>query len=323
MRADRLLSILLLLQVNQRITARALAQRLEVSERTIHRDMEALGMAGIPLVAQRGVGGGWSLLEQYRTDLTGLNEAEVQAVFLTKPAQLLADLGLDKAADGALIKLLAALPSVSRRDAEHTRQRIHIDGAGWHDAGDSVPLLPTLQDAIWQERQLSLAYQRDGEVVERQVDPLGLVAKRSTWYLVAAVAGAVRTYRVSRIRTATMTNERCIRPANFDLAAYWEQSVADFKANLPRYLVKFRARSEAVPWLTYPGRFSRIEQIAAAGNSGWTTLVMRFDVEAEACEYLLGLGDQVEVLEPITLRTKIAEQAARVIALYRQPSATA
>src|SRR5438874_11494791 len=130
MRADRLLSILLILQVHQRITARELSKRLEVSERTIHRDMEALGAAGVPVYAERGTGGGWVLSEAYQTNLTGLNEAEIQSLFLANPPHLLADLGLRQASEGALIKLLAALPSISRRDAEFARQRLHVDGAG-------------------------------------------------------------------------------------------------------------------------------------------------------------------------------------------------
>src|SRR5215831_17768904 len=186
MRADRLISIMLLLQVRRQITARELARRLEVSERTIHRDMEALGMAGVPVVAERGTGGGWSLLEGYRTNLTGLTGTEMQALLLAKPSPLLADLGLRQAAEVALLKLLAALPAMSRRAAEYARQRLHVDGAGWHEAAEAVPFLLPIQEAIWQERKLRLTYQRgDGATVERLVDPLGLVAKGGVWYLAA------------------------------------------------------------------------------------------------------------------------------------------
>src|SRR5215211_1603985 len=144
MRADRLFSIVLLLQSYRQLTARNLAHRLEVSERTIHRDMEALSGAGIPVVAERGTGGGWSLLGEYRTNLTGLNEAEIQSLFVTKPARLLADLNLEKASEGALLKLLAALPSVYRRGAEYARQRIYIDVGGWNRSEETVPLLHLL-----------------------------------------------------------------------------------------------------------------------------------------------------------------------------------
>src|SRR5918911_3628850 len=147
MRADRLFSIVLLLQAHRLLPARDLARRLEVSERTIHRDMEALSAAGIPVVAERGTGGGWSLLGEYRTSLTGLNEAELQSLFVTKPTRLLADLNLDKAAEGALLKLLAALPSVHRRGVEHARQRIHVDVTGWSNADEGLLLVHTLQEA--------------------------------------------------------------------------------------------------------------------------------------------------------------------------------
>src|SRR5829696_4224730 len=154
MRAARLLSILLLLQVHRRMTARTLAERLEVSQRTIHRDMEALSAAGVPVHAERGAGGGWILEGSFRTNLTGLTEPEVQALFVATPPRLLEDLGLDGASDAALVKLLAALPSVSRRDAEYARQRIHVDSGGWRRGDDLIPCLPTLQEAIWQERQV-------------------------------------------------------------------------------------------------------------------------------------------------------------------------
>src|SRR5262249_39224316 len=231
MRADRLISILLLLQVHRRITARELASRLEVSERTIHRDMEALSTGGVPVFAERGAGGGWALMEEYKTNLTGLNRAETRSLFLLKPAQLLADLGLEKASDAALIKLLAALPAMQRGDADYAQQRIHIDLSGWNRSEERVPVLPALQEAVWQERRLQLTYERGGDcgIVERSVDPLGLVAKGSVWYLVGSVEGEIRSYRVSRIREAVVTSESFVRPKGFDLAAYWQESAKLFK----------------------------------------------------------------------------------------------
>ncbi|HEX8186484.1 MAG TPA: YafY family protein, partial [Blastocatellia bacterium] len=218
MRADRLLSIMLLLQVHRRITARELASRLEVSERTIHRDMDALSGAGIPVFAERGSGGGWALMEEYRTNLTGLNKDEIQALFLVNPSRLLADLGLGKASDAALIKLRAALPSVSRDEAEYARQRIYVDLAGWNHSQETIPHLPALQEAIWRERKLRFTYERTGcDGVERLVDPLGLVAKGSAWYLVAAVEGETRSYRISRVKDVEIMDEPCARPEGFDL----------------------------------------------------------------------------------------------------------
>ncbi len=317
MRADRLVSILLLLQVNRRTTARELAKRLEVSERTIHRDMDALGAAGVPVTAERGSGGGWGLMEAYKTNLTGLNHAEIQALFLTKPTQLLSDLGLHQASEGALIKLLAALPAMSRRDAEYARQRIHIDTAGWRNSPENVALLPLIQEAIWQERKLQFIYARSGcEPSERLGDPLGLVAKGSTWYLVAAVEGAPRTYRVSRILEAHMTEQPSVRPADFDLAAYWRQSAAEFQAALPRFYAKIRMSPGASRWMTYLNRASRIEHREEPDACGWSTLTMRFDVEEEACQFALSFGGQAEVLEPESLREKVVQAARETVAVY-------
>lgn len=317
MRSDRLLSILLHLQLNRRVKARELAARFEISERTVIRDLEALGMAGVPIYAVRGNGGGWELLEEYRTNLTGLNPAEVQALFMQTPVRLLRDLGLNQASETAFTKLLAALPTIQRQQAEYVRQRIHVDGAGWHDAEEKVPAFPAIQQAVWQERKVQLTYQRSDDVaVERLVDPLGLVAKGRIWYLVAAIAGEIRTYRISRVQSASVTEQPCVRPENFDLAAYWAQSMADFKQTLPDYAVMVRAAPEVVARLHNPGRFARIIHRDPPDGDGWIKLEMQLDVEENACEYLLGFGAQVEVLAPRTLREKIVQQAQSIVALY-------
>jgi len=318
MRADRLLSILLLLQVHHRMTTRELAKRLEVSERTIHRDMEALGSAGVPVTAERGIGGGWSLLEEYQTKLTGLTEAEIQALFLTTPTRLLADLGLHQASEAALIKLLAAIPSLSRRDAEYVRQRIHVDTAGWHHSEEAVTALPTLQEAIWQERKLLFTYQRgDDTTVERLVDPLGLVAKGSAWYLIAAVEDEIRTYRVSRVQSAKVTDQLCVRPQGFDLAAYWAQSSTHFVANLPRYPVTVRIAPEVLEQVYHAGRYARIDHVEPPGADGWIMLRLLFENEDAACGYILSFGTQVEILDPQSLREKVIRLAESVAAFYR------
>lgn len=317
MRAERLLSIMLLLQSHRRLTARDLARRLEVSARTIQRDMEALSIAGIPVVAERGAGGGWSLLGEYRTNLTGLNEAEIQTLFVSRPTRTLADLKLEKAAEGALLKLLAALPAMYRRGAEHARQRIHIDVANWNPPQEIAPSLPLLQDAIWQERKVKIIYRRSGcEDVERLVDPLGLVAKGSVWYFVAAVNGEVRSYRVSCVNGVELMEAHCERPPGFDLAAFWEHSIAEFRAHLPRYHATVRVRSAIVPRLNYAGRFARVEQIGDADEDGWVRVSLRFDVEEMACEYALSFGSQLEVIEPAALREKVVEAAHSVVTFY-------
>jgi predicted DNA-binding transcriptional regulator YafY len=319
MRADRLFSIVLLLQANHQLTSRDLASRLEVSERTIHRDMEALSGAGIPVVAARGIGGGWSLLGEYRTNLTGLSETEIRTLFVTKPSKLLADLKLEKAAEGALLKLLAALPATYRRAAERARQRIYVDVGGWVRREEAVPLLPVLQESIWLERKLEFTYERgpECESVKRVVDPLGLVAKGSVWYLVAGVDETIRSYRISRITHAELIDEPAIIPADFDLAAYWERSAAAFKSSLPNYNASFRVAPEIFPFLRLAGRFARVSNSYETEPGGWIRISVGFDVEEMACQYALAFGSKLEVIEPASLREKVIEAAREVVEFYK------
>jgi predicted DNA-binding transcriptional regulator YafY len=320
MRADRLLSIMLLLQVHRRLTATDLARRLEVSERTIHRDMVALGTSGIPVTAERGTGGGWSLLEPFQSGLkglTGLNEAEIQTLFLARPARLLDDLGLNQAAEAALIKLFSALPAAQRQGAEYARQRIYIDTTGWRQTEETVSWLPTLQEAVWEESQVRLAYRRNDEVeIERTVDPLGLVAKGNAWYLVAGVEGEIRSYRVSRVVEATLTGARCQRPPGFDLEQYWKASASQFQANLPAFRVTVRVAPDLLKWLAFSLRFARIEKSEPPGEDGWTEMIIRFQSEQEACEHLLGFGTRTEVVKPLELREQILNEAKQVLEFY-------
>src|SRR6185369_14222187 len=318
MRADRLLSIVLLLQAHHQLTSRDLAERLEVSERTIHRDMEALSGAGIPVTAARGLGGGWSLLGEYRTTLTGLNEAEIQSLFVTKPAKLLADLQLEKAADGVLLKLLASVPSTFREGAERARQRIYIDVSGWSKREEAVPFLPVLQEALWLERKLKISYERGGnsELVERIIGPLGLVAKGSVWYLVGNVDGYVRTYRVSRISQAEVLEEQSPIPSDFNLAEYWENSSSTFKSSLPKYLATFWVAPETSLRLTFAGRFARVNETGETDSRGWKKFKVGFDIEEMACEYALSFGPSLEVIEPLTLREKVVAMAKATLDFY-------
>jgi len=220
MRADRLLSALLLLQAHGRLTSRELAKRLEVSERTMHRDMEALSASGVPVFAMRGSQGGWQLDEGWRTQVPGLDEAELRAFLMAQP-QVVGDERLVRAAERALAKLTAALPVSLREKAASIRQRLHVDTTRWYGTIENLSRLPVVQDAVSRDRKLKIIYRRDGhEVAERIVDPLGLVAKGSVWYLVAHTPRGFRTYRVSRIEEATVLDQPCERPPDFDLPAY-------------------------------------------------------------------------------------------------------
>jgi predicted DNA-binding transcriptional regulator YafY len=313
MRADRLLSILLLLQVNRRLTARELARRLEVSERTILRDMDALSVSGVPVVAERGAGGGWSLMEEYQTRLTGLSPAEIQSLFLARPPKLLADLGLKQQAEAAWIKLHAALPESSRAQAEFVRGRILFDPRGWRDPAESIACLPVLLDALWRERRVRFVYQGIAcEAHERSVDPQALVARGSTWYLIANVENAPRTYRVSRMRDAVVLEDAATRIAGFDVAEWWERSSTEFRERLPRYHATFLADPEAMKWIRYRGW--RLEEEVPEGER--VRVRIRFDVEEEAVQFALGLGGRVDVVEPAALRELVLAGARAVLGNY-------
>jgi predicted DNA-binding transcriptional regulator YafY len=318
MRADRLLSIVLLLQAHQQLTSRDLASRLEVSERTIHRDMDALSGAGIPVTSARGSGGGWSLLGEYRTTLTGLTEPEIQSLFVTKPSRLLADLHLEKAADGALLKLLASVPASFRQGAERARQRIYVDVTGWSQREEAVPFLPALQEALWLERKVIITYERGESCasVRRLLSPLGLVAKGSVWYLVGSVDGNVRSYRVSRISQVEALNEHAALPADFNLADYWGQSSSAFRSNLPNYLATFWVSPAVCLRLRFAGRFARVTETEETDVRGWKKVQVGFDVEEMACEYAVSFGPNLEVVEPLTLREKVIAMATATVEFY-------
>ncbi|WP_175987116.1 YafY family protein [Bacillus sp. Marseille-Q1617] len=320
MRGDRLISILLLLQSHGRMTAGELAEELEVSERTIYRDMEALSGTGIPVVAERGKNGGWSLLENYKTDLTGLKEAEVQALFVSPSAHLLEDLGLTRISQEARNKLIASLPITYRENTKDVWNRIHIDTRSWRRQKGKTESFDILKQAIWEENKLKITYQRaDGRTDDRTVSPLGLVAKGDPWYLIAAKEnGDIRNYRASRIQHAELLEETFKRPDDFDLAEYWNASTKAFIKNLPNYEVKVEAAAAAVSRLTFTGRFARVLEVGSENTEGRVPVTLSFDTEEEAAGYLLGFADQLKVLEPEGLSRRILEMAERTVAFYRE-----
>jgi predicted DNA-binding transcriptional regulator YafY len=317
MRADRLISIVLLLQANGRMTAETLATRLEVSQRTILRDMDALSGAGIPVVAERGTGGGWQLIGGYETKLTGLTPAEIRSLFLARPPALLAELGIKEAADAAWLKLRAALPVGVREQAEFVRQRLLIDSRTWRDATESLTSLPVILEALWSERRLKFLYEKSGgESSQREVDPLGLVARANRWYLVASKGDEQRTYRVSRIRAAEILAERSNRPKDFDLAAHWEASTNRFREHLPRYDATFLVTHAIMPWVCY--RSWRVLEQVPVGER--FRVGMRFDAPEEARQFALAFGAALEVLEPPELRDYVITTARAVVAAYEDSS---
>ncbi len=320
MRADRLLSILLLLQARGRMTARELARRLEVSERTIYRDLDALGAAGVPVYIERGRHGGCALVEGYSTDLTGLTETEARTLFVARAAGYLADLGLGDAGEATLLKLLAALPDASRRDAERSLARIHLDPDVWFHTPEPAPYLSVAHEAVWQERRLHLTYRRsNGATTAGAVEPLGLVAKARVWYLVAADAGDLRVFRVARIQEATLLDDCFARPERFDLPSYWAAWRDAFERGIPAYEVVVRVAPAALPRLqTLLGEEVAIhmERAAPPDARGRRAIPVTFERIDDARRALLGCGALVEALEPEELRESLAEAVRRLAALY-------
>jgi predicted DNA-binding transcriptional regulator YafY len=316
MRADRLLSILLLLQTQGRLTARSLADRLEVSERTVHRDMEALAMAGVPVWAQTGRGGGWELAEDYRTDLTGLTEAELRSLVVAGAPTVLAGLGLGEAFDRAITKVLATLPATRRDAATASRAYLHVDPTGWRRTEDAAPWLPTLDAALRTGRRIAITYERayDQRVVERTVDPLGLVAKGSTWYLLAVVDGATRTYRASRLRHVEVLADAADRPSDLDLAAAWSSTRDAFQAALPAIDWTMRCSPRVIDRIRLGWRFARLVDEDAPDPDGWVTARFRADSVEVAVECALGLGAEAEVVSPADIAERVLAGAHAVVA---------
>ena len=320
MRASRLVSLLLVLQNRERLTAAELARELEVSERTIHRDVEALSQAGVPIYAERGPGGGIRLVDGYRTRLTGLTAPEAEAVFLSGLPGPAAQLGLGTVMAAAQLKVLTAMPRELRPRAQRLLQRFHLDVTGWFVHAEPVPHLATLADGVWESRRVKVLYERDGEQVERLLGPLGVVLKAGIWYIVADAAGQVRTYRVSRVRAAESTDETFERPADFDLAGYWVESMAAYERELDRIEVIVRVRPGHVGALAdFIGQQAArsAEPLDEPDPSGWPHLRLKLSWPGDAPGQLLGMGADLEVLSPPGMRDRVARIANEVAAQYR------
>ncbi len=321
MRADRLLSILLLLQTRGRMSARLLAGELEVSERTIYRDIVALSTAGVPVYGEAGPDGGYQLLDSYRTSLTGLSESEARALFMLNMAGPLAKLGLSQDLKAAMLKLTAALPESRRQDEERVRQRFFIDSSWWSQAEEPLPHLQTIQQAAWEDRKLAITYIPLFDVqIERVVDPYGLAAKSGSWYLVFARGGRVRALRVDDLLDARLFTEKFERPVDFDLERFWKGWCAEEEQRYSGYPVTVRVTRKAQAALIrrFGARARGQLEDAPEGDDGSRILTLYFRWIDEARDRLLPFGSGVEVLEPYTLRASIADHVEQTARLYRK-----
>ncbi|KJK39847.1 transcriptional regulator [Streptomyces variegatus] len=322
MRAARLIKMVLLLQSRPSMTAAELARELEVSERTVTRDAQALSEAGVPVYADRGRAGGYRLVGGYRTRLTGLHRGEAEALFLSGVPGALREMGLEDAASAARLKVSAALlPSL--RDASRTAaQRFHLDAPNWFKEPKTPVLLPAVADAVWDDRRISARYRRGEDEVVRELEPYGLVLKAGVWYLCARVAGgSFRVYRIDRFTAVEPGAERFEREPEFDLPAFWEERAEQFARSILRARVVVRLSPDGVRGLPYavdsPTAREALADAEAPDGDGWVTVALPVESEEVAHTQLAVLGPEVEVLAPEGLRERFAADAARLARLYR------
>jgi predicted DNA-binding transcriptional regulator YafY len=312
-----MMTLLLQLQVRGHASGKELAKQLEVSERTVQRDVEALVAAGIPVRSTRGPAGGYRLDGGYRTRLTGvgLDEAGALAFLgLAGPAQ---QLGLGEILEGARIKVWASLTGEARQRAGRTAERFHLDPFRWYGTPEPVPCLTRLADAVWRDRRVRMRYVRDGQAATREVSPLGLVLAAGDWYLMALRDEQRRTYRVSRVRSVELLDEPVVRPAQFDLAESWAESRRELEDEDTAIEVTVRVAAGALP------RLRRLLPVHGQARVPVTAtdeieLTIPFESESWACAALLGLGAAVEVLGPASMRRRVADEARGAAAHYAQ-----
>ncbi|MGX1615607.1 helix-turn-helix transcriptional regulator [Micromonospora chalcea] len=322
MRASRLVSLLLLLQTRGRMTAHELADALEVSVRTVYRDVESLGAAGVPVYADRGPAGGYRLLEGYRTRLTGMTGPEAEALFLAGLPGPAAELGLASVVAAAELKVRAALPGELADRSGRIRQRFHLDAPGWFRHPEATPHLATLAGAVWEDRLVRLRYRRwrAPREVTRLVEPLGVVLKAGRWYLVGRCGEQVRTFRVGAVLDAEVTGERYERDDGFALAAYWREWTARYERDVYRDQARIRLTVAALEFMPYvfPPEMSRAARAAAGepGPDGWLETTVPIESVRHAHAELLKLGAEVEVLAPAELRDRFTATAHALTRLY-------
>jgi len=315
MRASRLLSILMLLQLRDRLTAEALAAEFEVSVRTIYRDIDKLAEAGVPVYADRGPGGGFRLIDGYRTRLTGLAADEVEAMFMIGLPGPAAALGIGPAASNAGRKMLAALPRSSGDVAGRMGARFHLDPVEWYRDDEPLQQLPAIARAVLDQTALAMTYDSWRGVRERVVEPLGLVLKAGAWYLVARSDSVARIYKVANILQYEVRDTHFERPPDFDLAAWWSAETARFEAGLRTGTAQLRATATGLKRLSQLGAYAQraVKAAGAVDDRGWSSLSLPIETIVHAALTLLGIGPEVVVLAPDTLRLRLRELADDVV----------
>jgi predicted DNA-binding transcriptional regulator YafY len=319
MRASRLLTIQMLLETRGRMSAPALADLLQVSLRTLYRDVDQLAAAGVPIYSERGRSGGFELLKGWKTTLTGFTASEARAVFMAGLAGPAAQLGLGREVTDAQLKLAASLPPQQRGDAQRVTERFHLDTLDWYRQTDPVPHLTMVAAAVWEEKQITIRYESWKAMVRRTIHPLGLVLKAGAWYLVGSFDDKTRTYRISNIREIRVEDVRAIRPKKFDLAAYWNNSIKRFEEELYSGSAMVLATLDGVKRLREMNAVvakSLSEVPPVRRRDGRIKLEIPIETIDQAALQLLRLAPDVEVIAPQDLRTAIVAKLRAIADCY-------
>jgi predicted DNA-binding transcriptional regulator YafY len=318
MRADRLLSILMTLQLRGRVTADVLAAQLEVSPRTIYRDVEALSQSGVPIVTERGRSGGLALMDGYRTELTGLSGTEAEALPFAGLGDAAAALGLAASAEAARLKVFAALPRSGRERAHRASECFYLDPVDWYRHATTPQHLKVVAAAAWASQSIEIDYESWRARKKRIVDPLGLVLKAGRWYLVARSKQNTSVFRLENIHGARNLLKNFVRPRSFNLADLWREEVSRFEASLRRAKATIRVSPNALSRIDRLGA-DAAERIQAVESDarGWREASIWIESINHAAGLLLAFSDDIEVIAPQELRVELAQRAARVCALYK------
>ncbi|MBU5486306.1 WYL domain-containing protein [Clostridium sp. MSJ-11] len=315
MRADRLISIIMLLQIHKKLTASELSKKLEVSARTIYRDIDTLSGIGVPVVADKGINGGVRLLGDYKTSITGINKNELFSLFIPTGDKILEDLGVENLKNSTILKILGNSSPNQVKEFENIQNYIYIDMYTWNETNTSVntEILSVLQNAIWNSKLLKILYRKINEIKEVVLNPLGLVCKRGIWYLVAVNNEIIKAYKVTSIESALLMDDTFIRPYDFNLKSYWRNSTSNFKSLIPKHTFTFKVSPYILNHIK-ERQFITISETTVKENEIY--LNIEFDAIWQGIEFAFGYGKDIEIIEPIDAISEIKKKALEVIDLY-------
>lgn len=313
MRADRLISIISILQLHKKIKAKDLAGKLEVSVRTIYRDVDTLSSMGVPVIADQGHDGGIKLLGDYKTDLTGLNDKELQYLFLPQPQKVLKDLNIENLSHNSLLKLIGSTSKQQLELIENMQNYLYIDMYSWNEINSTDRnILNQLQKSIWASSEISINYSKATGEKQVSINPLGLVNKKGVWYLIA-VDNVIKTYRVSSIKSVTINNKPFKRPNNFNLVEYWNDSTSKFMKKIPKYRLSIKTNLNTFSHIKNRKFINIIEESCEDDSF---SVVLEFNAKWQAVEFAMGYGDNVKVIEPEEVKCEIIQKAEIILKMY-------